>query len=255
MCSGVCLPASLALTGTWSKPTPAAFWPRGTCLINHALVPMKGLVLLPAVDQSVAPRGPWQGLAYHPWSGPIHVSQTKMDSACHARMYHAWSLLHKLNMRSGGVLLKKEKDPEDVSLLRFTHAVFLSSFFAYDSDSVRHGKREEWGEGINRCRGELENSVLKDLLKCLWVCVWSGNLWWPKRALQRAFWWFSDHFHVQLALHPYVQNELSFQTSFIWYDQLWQIWIKNHEHFTKIYHLKRNMVLAVIATNIHVILK
>lgn len=106
LCSGVCLPASLALTGTWSKPTPAAFWPRGTCLINHAPVPMKGLVLLPAVDQSVVPRGPWQGLAYHPWSGPIHVSQTKMDSACHARMYHAWSLLHKLNMRSGGVLLK-----------------------------------------------------------------------------------------------------------------------------------------------------
>ena len=100
-----------------------------------------------------------------------------MDSVCHARMYHAWALLHKLNMRSGGVLLKKEKDPEDVSLLRFTHAVFLSFFFffLYDSDSLRHGKKEEWGEGINRCRGELENSALKDFLKCVFVsmCVWA----------------------------------------------------------------------------------
>lgn len=28
-------------------------------------------------------------------------------------------------------------------------------------------KGKEWGEGINRCRGELENIVLEDFLKCL----------------------------------------------------------------------------------------
>ena len=33
-------------------------------------------------------------------------------------------------------------------------------------------KREEWGEGINRCRGELENSALKDSLKCWFVSMW-----------------------------------------------------------------------------------
>lgn len=94
-------------------------------------------------------------------------------------------------MRSGGVLLKKEKDPEDVSLLRFTHAVFLSSpfffFLPYDSDSLRHGKKEERGEGINRCRGELENSALKDFLKCVFASWCVGNPRWPERVLQRAF--------------------------------------------------------------------
>lgn len=50
--------------------------------------------------------------------------------------------------------------------------LFFFPFFFYDSDSLRHGKKEEWGEGINRCRGELENSALKDFLKCVFVSMY-----------------------------------------------------------------------------------
>lgn len=204
LCGGVCLQASLALTGTWSKLTPAAFWPRGTCLINHALVPMKRLVSPPAVDQSAAPRGPRWSLAYHPWSGPNHVSQTKMDSACHARAYHAWVLPHELNMRSGGVLLKKEKDPEDVSLHRFTHAVFLSFFFIYFF--LWLGRRQGKKDGMGRRYKQVQRWIRKQCplwlsqeCVCEHLCV--GNPQWPEKVFQRSFW---SLFWPVLMGHTYV---------------------------------------------------
>lgn len=129
-------------------------------------------------------------------------------------------------MRSGGVLLKKEKDPEDVSLLRFTHAVFsFLFFFFYDSDSLRHGKREEWGEGINRCRGELENSALKDFLKCVFVslCVWAihGGLKEHFKepsdgclALSMCFWGRTHLHEMNSAFKHYSSCVLCVKTSF-----------------------------------------
>lgn len=80
LCGGVCLPASVALTGTRRKPTPSCFLTEGgTRLINRAPVPMKELLRLapPQLLTSLwhpGGLGVWGGgLAYHPWSGPTHV--------------------------------------------------------------------------------------------------------------------------------------------------------------------------------------
>lgn len=75
-------------------------------------------------------------------------------------------------MRSGGVLLKKEKDPEDVSLLRFTHAFFFLFFFSMTRTHSDMEKRKNGEGGINRCRGELENSALKDFLKSVFLSTY-----------------------------------------------------------------------------------
>lgn len=136
-----------------------------------------------------------------------------MDSACHARMYHAWALLHKLNMRSGGVLLKKEKDPEDVSLLRFTHAVFFPFFPLF----LWLGLTQTWKKGrMGRRYKQVQRWIrkqcpqrLSQVCICEYLCV--GNPRWPERALQRVFWWLSGPFHVLLGTHSYVRNKLRFK--------------------------------------------
>lgn len=76
-------------------------------------------------------------------------------------------------------------------------------------------KKDEWREGINRCRGELENSALKDFLKCVFVstCVWAIH-----GGLKEDFKEPSD---ACLALSmcywgsTYVQNELGLYTLLI----------------------------------------
>jgi len=71
-------------------------------------------------------------------------------------------------------------------------------------------KKKEWGEGINRCRGELVNSALKDFLKCVFVstCVWAthGGLKEHFKEPSEVVWPFPCAFGDSLN----VRNELSF---------------------------------------------